>query len=403
MAQLTDTKARRIKPDDKPLTHGGVTGLTLHPSSVKGRGKWVLRYVSPVTKKRRNAGLGRYPEVSIATAARMAQNMREQLASGDDPLELKKSEAEKIIIPLFEAAARQVHAELSPGWKNKKHIVQWLSTLERYAFPSLGNKSLDTITPADVADTLRPLWLTLPETASRVKQRMHAVMQWGWAHGHCVANPVDVVGHLLPVQASFHVRTEHQPAMPWRQLPRYIATKVYSDERYNVTRALLLILILTGARSGEARGMCWSEVDFDKRIWIVPPERMKAGLQHRVPLSLQAIAVLEQMQGLHKCLVFPSPRKQIILSDMVLTTFLRKTGAASDTAGRVATAHGFRSSFRDWCSELGYPRDLAERALAHTLKSKVEAAYHRTDLLDQRTPMMQAWADYVMSEAPLLR
>ncbi len=397
MALLTDTKARHIKPDDRPLPHGGITGLTLHPSSAKGRGKWVLRYVSPVTQKRRNAGLGTYPEIGIAEAARMAQAMREQLATGDDPLELKKAEAEKVIIPTFEAAARQVHAELSPGWKNQKHRKQWLSTLEQYAFPSLGTKPLDRITPADVAETLRPVWLTLAETASRVKQRIHAVMQWGWAHGHCVANPVDVVDHLLPVQAGINVRTEHQPAMPWRNVPLYVATKVYSDERYNVTRALLLIVILTGARSGEARGMRWQEVDLDKRIWIVPPERMKAGIQHRVPLSLQAVAVLEKMQGLHDELVFPSPRKQIVLSDMVMTTFLRKTGAVSDTPGRLATAHGFRSSFRDWCSEQGISRDVAERALAHTLKNKVEAAYHRTDLLEQRIPVMQAWADYVFS------
>jgi integrase len=124
---------------------------------------------------------------------------------------------------------------------------------------------------------------------------------------------------------------------------------------------------------------------------------MKAGIQHRVPLSLQAVAVLEKMQGLHDELVFPSPRKQIVLSDMVMTTFLRKTGAISDTHGRLATAHGFRSSFRDWCSEQGISRDVAERALAHTLKNKVEAAYHRTDLLEQRIPVMQAWADYVFS------
>lgn len=214
-----------------------------------------------------------------------------------------------------------------------------------------------------------------------------------------MANPVDVVEHLLPVQTC--MPREHQPAMPWRQVPFYIATKVYSDERYNVTRALLLIVILTGARSGEARGMRWNEIDFDNSIWTVPPERMKGGGQHRVPLPIQAVAIIEKMRGLHEELVFPSPRKQIILSDMVLTTFLRKTGAVSDTAGRYATAHGFRSSFRDWCSEKGYPRDLAERALAHTLKNKVEAAYHRTDLLEQRTPMMQAWADYIMSETPL--
>lgn len=396
MAQLTDTKAKRIKPDDKPFTHGGITGLTLHPSSVRGRGKWVLRYVSPVTQKRRNAGLGCYPEVSIADAARLAQSMREHLAAGYDPLELKKKEAEKAKIPVFEVAARQVHAELSPGWKNKKHVKQWLSTLEQYAFPLLGSITLDAITPVDVAETLRPFWLIRPETASRVKQRIHAVMQWGWAHGHCAANPVDVVEHLLPVQPN--IRREHQPAMPWRQLPQYIAEKVWTDERYNVTRALLLLLILTGARSGEVRGMRWKEIDFNGGIWTVPAERMKGSVQHRVPLSSQAIAVLVQMKGLHDEFVFPSPRKQNVLSDMVLTVFLRKSGAASDTAGRCATAHGFRSSFRDWCSEQGYSRDLAERALAHTIKSQVEAAYHRTDLLEQRAPMMQAWADYVTSE-----
>jgi len=400
MAQLTDTKAKRIKPDDKPFTHGGVTGLTLHPSSVKGRGKWVLRYVSPVTQKRRNAGLGRYPEVSIADAARMAQSMREHLAAGNDPLELKKQEAEKTIIPTFETAARQVHAELSPGWKNKKHVKQWLSTLEQYAFPSLGNKLLDAVTPANVAETLRPFWLIRPETACRVKQRIHAVMQWGWAHGHCIANPVDVVEHLLPSQPN--IRREHQPAMPWRQLPHYVAEKIHNDERYNVTRALLLMVILTGARSGEARGMRWEEIDFKRCIWTVPAERMKGNVQHRVPLSSQAVSVLEKMKGLHEEFVFPSPRKKSVLSDMVLTVFLRKSGAVSDTDERIATAHGFRSSFRDWCSEQGYSRDLAERALAHTLKSQVEAAYHRTDLLELRAPMMQAWADYVMSEIPIV-
>ncbi|EIG2940151.1 site-specific integrase, partial [Escherichia coli] len=257
-------------------------------------------------------------------------------------------------------------------------------------------KTLDSITAADVAETLRPVWLTLSETASRVKQRIHVVMQWGWAHGFCVANPVDVVDHLLPQQT--RGRDEHQPAMPWRQLPLFVATSVYTDEPYNVTRALLLMVILTATRSGEARGMRWAEIDFHKRVWTIPAERMKARLQHRVPLSRQAIYILENIRGLHDELVFPSPRKQQILSDMVLTSFLRKKKAVSDIPGRVATAHGFRSTFRDWCSEQGYSRDLAERALAHTLKNKVEAAYHRTDLLEQRVPMMQAWADYVMSQ-----
>ncbi|MEX9891723.1 tyrosine-type recombinase/integrase [Providencia rettgeri] len=396
MALLTNTKAKNIQPGDKPLPHGGITGLTLHPSSTKGRGKWVLRYMSPVTQKRRNAGLGSYPEITISEASNIASTMREQIIKGIDPLEFKKSISEKPSIPSFEDAARKLHTELLPGWKNEKHGKQWITTLEQYVFPFIGSMTLDTIAPADIADTLRPIWLTRSETASRVKQRIHAVMQWAWAHSYCSANPVDVVAHLLPQQISVNARTEHQPAMPWKSLPLYIATYVSTDERYNVTRALLLFVILTASRSGEARAMRWGEIDFKQRIWTIPAERMKAGMQHRVPLSDQAMSLLHSLKGLHDELVFPSPRKQVVLSDMVLTAFLRRTKAPSDNPNRVATAHGFRSTFRDWCSEHGYSRDLAERALAHTVKNKVEAAYHRTDLLDQRRPMMQAWADYLL-------
>ncbi|EPF6087494.1 tyrosine-type recombinase/integrase [Proteus mirabilis] len=396
MALLTNTKAKNIQPGDKPLPHGGITGLTLHPSSTKGRGKWVLRYMSPVTQKRRNAGLGSYPEITISEASNIASTMREQIIKGIDPLEFKKSISEKPSIPSFEDAARKLHTELLPGWKNEKHGKQWITTLEQYVFPFIGSMTLDTIAPADIADTLRPIWLTRSETASRVKQRIHAVMQWAWAHSYCSANPVDVVAHLLPQQISVSIRTEHQPAMPWKSLPLYIATYVSTDERYNVTRALLLFVILTASRSGEARAMRWREIDFKQRVWTVPAERMKAGMQHRVPLSDQAMSLLHSLKGLHDELVFPSPRKQVVLSDMVLTAFLRRTKAPSDNPNRVATAHGFRSTFRDWCSEHGYSRDLAERALAHTVKNKVEAAYHRTDLLDQRRPMMQAWADYLL-------
>lgn len=164
-----------------------------------------------------------------------------------------------------------------------------------------------------------------------------------------------------------------------------------------------MFVILTACRSGEARAMQWDEIDFKRKVWSIPPDRMKGGIRHRVPLSNHSLELLEKMKGLHEVLVFPSPRKQTVLSDMVLTSFLRKTKAISDTAGRLAVAHGFRSSFRDWCSEHRYPHDLAERALAHTIKNKSEAAYHRTDLLDERRLLMQAWADYVMSAVSNIR
>ncbi len=400
MALITDAKARSMSPGGQAVPHGGITGLTLLPSaSQKGQGKWVLRYVSPATGKRRNAGLGAYPEVGIALAGKLAREMREQIASGQDPLAVRAAEVAKPKIPTFQEAAKQLHAELKPGWKNDKHAQQWLNTLVEYAFPTIGTLSIDQLQPRHMADVLRPIWLEKAETASRVKQRLHAVMAWGWAHGFNQANPVDVVNHLLPLQPGKTIRQEHQPAMPWLEVPEFVAAELASANDFDVTRRALLFLILTASRSGEVRAMTWDEVNLSVGLWTIPASRMKAKQIHRVPLSEQAQALLKAQVGHHKELVFPSVQARAILSDMTLTALLRRAKAASDTEGRVATAHGFRSSFRDWSSEKGYARDLAERALAHTVKNQVEAAYHRTDLLEQRRPMMQAWADFVLPRA----
>ena len=396
MALITDAKARSMSPGGQAVPHGGITGLTLLPSaSQKGQGKWVLRYVSPVTGKRRNAGLGAYPEVGIALAGKLAREMREQIASGQDPLAVRAAEDTKPKIPTFQEAAKQLHAELKPGWKNDKHAQQWLNTLTDYAFPTVGSLPIDQIQPRHIADVLRPIWLAKAETATRVKQRLHAVMAWGWAHGFNGANPVDVVTHLLPLQPGKAVRQEHQPAMPWATIPSFVETELAGAGAFDAARNALLFLILNGSRSGEVRGMTWGEVNLRAKLWTIPAARMKAKVAHRVPLSLQAIELLERQAGQHDELVFPSVQARTVMSDMTLTALLRRAKAPSDTPGRVATAHGFRSSFRDWCSERGYARDLAERALAHTVKDKVEAAYHRTDLFEQRRPMMQAWADFV--------
>lgn len=395
MAQLSDTKARNIKPEDKPLPHGNVVGLTLHPSKHKGKGKWVLRYVSPVTKKRRNAGLGVYPEVGVAEAGKLASLFREQLAADIDPLEEKKHQATKQQEPTFMEAAALVHAELTPSWRNEKHAQQWLNTLTTYAVPIIGHRLLSELQPVHIADVLRPIWLDKPETASRVKQRLHAVISWGWACGFCQSNPVDVVTHLLPPLPSKNIRQAHQPAMDWRAIPSFIQEHIRHHGPYEITPKLIEFVILTACRSGEARGMLWSEVDFKDEVWTIPATRMKAKQPHRVPLSKRCVALLLSQKGMHDELVFPSPRKGVVLSDMAITSYLRKRDIPSTTPGRIATAHGFRSSFRDWCSEQGYARDLAERALAHTIKNQAEAAYHRTDLLDQRRPMMEAWAEFI--------
>lgn len=398
MPLITDAKARSLGPGGQAVAHGGVTGLTLIPSAThRGRGKWGLRFVSPVTGKRRNAGLGSYPQVGIALAGKLAREMREQIAAGSDPLETKAAEDAKPKTPTFQEAAAQLHRELTPGWKNAKHAQQWLNTLTEYAFPTVGSLPIDLIQPRHIADVLRPIWLEKAETATRVKQRLHAVMAWGWAHGFNGANPVDVVTHLLPLQPGKAVRQEHQPAMPWATVPSFVKAELVGAGELEVTRNALLFLVLNASRSGEVRGMAWSEVNLRTKLWTIPAARMKAKVIHRVPLSLPAIEILKRHAGQHDELVFPSVQARSVMSDMTLTALLRRVNAPSDTPGRVATVHGFRSSFRDWCSERGYARDLAERALAHAVKDKVEAAYHRTDLLEQRRPMMQAWADFVLS------
>jgi integrase len=399
MAALTDLQARRIAPGNRPMPDGTVTALWLFPGTAKGQGKWILRFVSPVSGKRRDMGLGAYPEVSIADARVKAVAARQAIANGKDPIAEREADkaAHKALTEglTFERAARQVYEAQKAAWKNPKHISQWINTLRDYAFPKIGAKKVAELTPADFAEVLRPIWLEKPETASRVKQRCDAVMRWCWAHGLVTSNPVAVVDHLLPAQPAKRERTEHQPSMPWRDIPAFVA-KVLHTGKPDVTRVLLEFVILTGARSGEARAMTWAEVDLDAKVWTVPAERMKAGRDHRVPLSERAIDILKAQRAKHPDaeLVFPSPRG-LVLSDMVLTAFLRRQQAASSSRGRVATAHGFRSSFRDWASEHGYARDLAERALAHRVADKTEAAYHRTDLLEQRRVMMERWADFI--------
>jgi len=399
---LTETKARKIKTGDKPVADGTIIGLRLIPASANGRGKWQLRFVSPETNKRRDMGLGVYPDVSIAGARERALEARKLIASGLDPIiESRKKKKEQVAsflhVPTFEEAARTVHEEYKSGWSNGKHVDQWINTLATYAFPVIGRRSVDELKPADFADVLRPIWSTKSETARRVKQRCHSVMKWSWGRQYVQGNPVDMVYMLLPKQSAAARASVHHPAMPWRIIPQFVSETVHSAQ--DVTRHLLEFTILTAARSGETRGMTWNEVDFSLAIWTVPADRMKTKTVHRVPLSARAIDLLGKRRWLakHADLIFPSPRSGM-LSDMALTKFLRTHKAASDAPGRVATAHGFRSSFRDWASETRVPRDVAERALAHTIQNSVEAAYHRTDLLEQRREVMEAWSAHVTGQ-----
>jgi integrase len=344
-------------------------------------------------------GFGTYPEVGITGARKTAVVARDLIRDGIDPIEARQADTQArhrdAQALTFEKAARKVHEDLKPGWQNPKHAAQWLTTLETYVFPRIGKRKVESLKASDFADVLRTIWIDKPETASRVKQRCSTVMDWCAAQELIGANPVGVVAKLLPKQPGKRERVKHQPAMPWRMIPDFFEN-VLELGKPSLSKTMLEFLILTAARSGEVRFMTWDEVDLGDCVWTVSAERMKAKTAHRVPLPDRAVEILKAQKkaAAHKTLVFPSPSGRVP-SDMILTKFLRDKEVESSEAGRTATAHGFRSSFRDWASENGYARDLAERALAHTISNQAEAAYHRTDLLDQRRDMMEAWAQHV--------
>lgn len=390
---LTIAAAKAIKAGTKPLA-GGRTGLWLYPHpSRDGYGKWVFRFVSPVSGKRRDMGIGPFPEVGIADARDATEVARRLLRQGTDPIDEKaargargKEQRNKLT---FEMAAEARFKAREKEFKNLKHRDQWINTLRTYAFPIIGSKKLNTLTTNDFGLVLEPIWLKKPETAKRVKQRCFDVMEYAQGNGYVDRNVVSAVTKLLPNQPKSR---SHFPAMAWREVPAFLKQVVRTEE--DTTRTVLEFLILTAARSGEVRGATWSEINFETKVWTIPKNRMKAGVQHEVPLSDRALELLKKQVGIHDQIVFPSVRGKI-LSDMFLTQFLRRHEAKSGDPDRFAVAHGFRSSFRDFCSEHGYSRDVAERALAHAIKDKVESAYHRTNLLEERRPMMQKWADFL--------
>lgn len=400
MNQLTDRKAKNVKPNGPAQADGSVTGLRLIPGKTKGHGKWELRFMSPVTRKRRDMGLGVYPIVSIVEARELASEARRQIREGKDPINERKAAVKREIEAMtFKDAAEAAYAARKDGFRNAKHSAQWIQTIRTHALTKIGDKKVEELRASDFADMLRPIWLKKPEMSSRVKQRCDKVMEWCIARDLIAANPVKSVGTLLPKQPSKRERVTRFPSMPWQEVPVFIAETLRAGEASR-PKVMLEFLILTAARSGEVRAMEWSEINFEETLWTVPAERMKARVEHRVPLSNRAIEILQSQKkkAEHPTLVFPSLRGKV-LTDMALTKYLRDHEVKSDTSGRFATAHGFRSSFRNWASENGYSQKAAERALAHTIRNSVEWSYHRTDLLDQRRVVMDNWAAFVCGKA----
>ena len=394
MANLTAAKVRNAGPGRHSDGNGLI--LVVWPS---GSRNWIQRIT--VDGKRKDIGLGGYPAVKLAEAREAARANKEAVRSGRGP-ESGQQRAE----PTFEAAAVRVHGERAPGWRNPKHAAQWIATLREYAFPRFGSRRVSTITTADVLAALMPIWHEKPETARRVRQRISTVMLWAVAHGHRPDNPAgEVLGAVLPRQNGGGPR-RHFPALPYSEVADALAA-VRASQATAATKLAFEFLILTAARSGEVRLATWAEIDMDAATWIVPAERMKAGREHRVPLSPAALAVLRQAAagiegaGASKrrkqadtaaALVFPAPRGGP-LSDSTMSKLIRELGIQ-------AVPHGFRSSFRDWAAECTYtPHRVMEAALAHTIANKAEAAYARSDLFAKRRELMDQWAAYLTEGA----
>ena len=364
-----------------PGRHGDGRGLFLYVKA-SGARSWVLRY--QVMGKRHDLGLGAYPEVSLAMARDRALQARRMIQEGEDPIAKKRQAKPKT----FKGAALELIESKRPGWKNAKHAAQWTSTLEAYVFPSLGRMQVARIETADVMGVLKPIWTAKPETANRVRQRIEAVLDYASALGiRTGENPARWRGHLdhlLPKPTKVKA-VKHHPALPHAEIAEFMADL---SGRTGVAARALAFTILTAARSGETRGATWAEIDLDAKLWTIPAGRMKAGKEHRVPLTPEALACLGPKRD-HAALIFGSeakPGKPI--SDMSMTAVLRRMGR--DTI----TVHGFRSTFRDWAGETtGFPREVIEAALAHGIKDKAEAAYARSDLFDKRRRLMEAWAN----------
>ena len=356
--------------------------LRVAPGGSKG---WVLRI--SIDGRRRDIGLGGFPTVTLARARQLADEHRLAVTQGRDVL----AEKRRAEMPTFEEAASKVHALNMGRWRNGKHTAQWINTLRTYAFPVIGKMVLDRITRRDVLSILTPIWTTKPETARRVRQRIRTVMKWAQAHEYVEHNPAgDAVDGALPPMPRVKA---HFRALPYAEIPEALET-VEATAASMASKLCLRFLILTAARSGEARGARWSEINMDARLWTVPAERMKSGAEHRVPLSEAAMEVLRKASALRgdNDLLFPSPLKRgAPLSDMTLTKVLRDCGLADR-----ATAHGFRSAFRDWAAEnTNAPHAVMERALAHAVTDAVEAAYARSDLLERRRALMAEWGRYI--------
>ena len=394
--KLSDVQLKALAKGQKRKLTGDGGGLYFHVNPPHGA-SWIFRYM--LDGKARTMGLGPYSDIGLKDARERAAIQRRLKLDGVDPLTTRQRERQERRIEgvktlTFKECAEGYIKAHGDTWKNPKHAAQWPATLGAYAYPVFGDLPVSTVDTGLVLKALEPIWKTRTETATRVRQRIEAVLDWAKVRGYRSGeNPARWGGHLeyqLPARSKVS-KVKHHAALPYGDIGEFMrALRLDSS----VTAAALEFTILTAGRTGEVIGARWGEIDLEAKVWTVPAERMKAGRDHRVPLSDAAVAVLDRMKPLAPVgsapdgYVFPGVRKGKPLSNMTMLMALRRMGHDD------LTVHGFRSTFRDWAGETasGFPHDVVEMALAHTVKNKVEAAYRRGDLLEPRRRLMSAWA-----------
>ena len=390
--KLTALKVRSLTA---PGRYGDGGGLWLQVRDAEHR-SWLFRYT--VSGKARQMGLGALADVPLAEARAAAAECRRQLGQNLDPIgrraAAKAAARSDERVKTFREVAQHYLVAHESSWRNAKHRWQWDATLQKHVFPTLGHKPVAAIGTGDVMTVLEPIWKVFPETASRIRGRMEAVLDYAksreWRSGENPARWRGHIANMLPRRDKAR-SVQHHPALPWKEIGPFMAEL---RREPGVAALALEFTILTAARTGEAIGATWAEIDIDKGVWTVPGTRMKAGREHRVPLAPAAVAALRRAKEVRTdkaqtTFVFPGSRPGKPLSNMAMSMLLRRMKRAD------LTVHGFRSTFRDWTAEAtGVAREVAEAALAHTIGNAVEAAYRRGDLFEKRRRLMEDWAAF---------
>jgi integrase len=360
-------------------------GLFLHVRQ-SGAKKWLQRYT--INGRRREVGLGSAKIVSVANARKTAHQNLVLVSEGIDPIEDKKQNS---LIPTFEVAAREVYEANRPTWRNAKHAAQFITTLETYAFPTIGSMSVKDINSSHILSVLSPIWVKKSETAKRLRQRLSTVFKYSVAQQWRNDDPANTA--IVEALPNHKKKVMHRKSLSYNDIAGFLETISGSSAGVN-TKLGLEFLILTAARSGEVRNAHWTEIEGS--LWTIPAERMKAGVAHRVPLPARCMEILEEAKKINQGsgFIFEGTRFGKPLSENTFNKLMKELGVE-------VHAHGFRTSFRTWTQEkTNFPREIAEAALAHSLKDKAEAAYARSDLLEKRAAMMESWAQFISSNAP---